>query len=365
MRSTIANIYIKNLISNYTLIKKKCDTALICAAVKANAYGHGAVEVSKVLEKEGCNCFGVATVIEATELKNSGIKKPILLLSLTTPEEIKDIVEIGIEPIVTTSDYIKQLNTQANKKGRIINVHLKVDTGMGRIGCEPNEAIKLSKLIISSSNLKLQGLATHFATADSRDQTFTMNQLDIFKKVINELKEHGINPPLIHAANSGAITVSKNSIFNMVRPGIILYGYPPSPELVGELDLKPILELETKIVNIKKVPKGCSISYGRNYITEADEFIATLPIGYADGFTRSLTNTGEVWISGKLYPVVGNVCMDQIMIRVDKNVKLYDKVTIIGVKPGQPNAESIAKKIGTISYEVLTNIHRVHKYYIN
>ena len=365
MRSTVANIYTENLKHNYMEIKKRVGEADICVAVKANAYGHGAVKIAKLLENYGCNYFGVASVEEARELIKGGIRQPIILLSLVTPEEIRDIVTLGIEPFVTTKEYILSLNSEAKKQNKRLKVHLKVDTGMGRIGATTEEAIDLSILITSLDNLEFKGLVTHFSTSDSLNQDFTVKQLDLFKSVIKKLQKLQIEPKLIHAANSGAITSRDDSMFNMVRAGISIYGFPPSPQLAGILNLKPVLEVVTKVVSLKKHPKGTSISYGRNYITKKEgEIIATLPIGYGDGYFRSLSGLGVVRINGKTYPIVGNVCMDQIMVKVDESVSLYDEVIIIGITKEAPNAETIAKKIGTIPYEVVTNIQRVRKYYI-
>lgn len=357
MRSSRANIYLQNLIGNFNYINKCSKNALICAAVKSDAYGHGAVKVAKTLKDNGCSYFGVATTLEAEELTNANINN-IIIFSLVTPEEIEKIVKLNIEPVVTRKDYIELFQNEAERVNKVINVHLKVDTGMGRIGCKIEDALYLAKHITKCENLKLKGICTHFSTSDSKDQTYTNQQLDRFEKVLRELKENSIVPELTHAANSGAIENSSRSIFNMVRPGIMLYGYPYSN------NIKPVMELVSKVVDLKVFPKGSPISYGRTYTTTEDEYIATLPIGYADGYFRLLSNAGEVSINSKNYPIVGNICMDQLMVKVDSSVKLYDEAILIGIKDGQPNAESIAAKINTISYEVLTNIHRVKKYYI-
>lgn len=364
MRSTRANIYIKNLLNNYNEVKRKCKNISICAAVKADAYGHGAIKIAKTLEEHGCDYFCVATSIEAKELVLSGIKSPIIILSLVTPDELPTLVELNIEPVVTTIEYLKLIEKVALNQNKIVQVHLKIDTGMGRIGCSPENALKIAKYIKNSKHLKQVGLCTHFSSSDSLNQKNTNLQLKKFTTVIDSLKNENILPEVIHCANSGAIIMNKDSIFNMVRPGIVLYGYPPDNLLKDKLNIKPVLELETKIVDLKKVPKGTRISYGGSYITKNEENIATLPIGYADGYSRSLSNSGVVIIDNKEFPIVGRICMDQMMIKVDDSIDLYDKVLLISTTDGQPNAETIAQKTGTISYEVLTNIHRVKKYYI-
>ncbi len=352
-----------NLITNYYKIKKKCNNVAICAPVKADAYGHGAVEVSKTLQNIGCEFFGVATIYEAQELLDAGITKPIILFSLSIPSDIKYIVSLNIEPVVTTFEFIELLEKECKKQNKKLKVHLKVDTGMGRIGCRPVDALFIGKRISSSKEIILKGLCTHLSTAEITNQDYTNQQIKLFKSVIEEFKNSGINPEYYHAANSGGVLLNSSSIFNMVRTGISLYGYPPTENKVEHIGYKPVLELRTKIVELKKVSKGTSISYGRTYITKSETYIATLPVGYADGYFRSLSNIGDVLINGKLCPIIGNICMDQMMVEVDKTVKLYDDVILIGVEPGQPNAETLADKINTISYEILTNIHRVKRFY--
>lgn len=365
MRSTRANIYIKNLTDNFSNIKEVYKNVSICAAVKADAYGHGALQVAKALEKKGCNYFAVATVIEGEELISGGITKPVLLLSLTTPEEAKSIVKLGIEPVVATLEFIKILENEAKSQNIILNVHLKVDTGMGRIGCLPERASTLAQYIYKSENLFLQGLCTHLSTSELKDQKYTNMQLKKFKFVVNEIEALGITPKFIHAANSGGMLMNKDSIFNLIRTGINLYGYPPVEEPLIKIKLKPVMELMSKVVSLRELPQGSDISYGRTYTTNKKTLIATIPIGYADGYFRSLSNIGSVSIKGKLYSIVGNICMDQMMIEVDSDVELYDDVVIIGIKQNEPNAKTISQLIGTITYEILTNVHRVKRYYIN
>lgn len=352
-----------NLIANYNIIKEKCNNAAICAPVKADAYGHGAVEVSRTLQNIGCDFFGVATIYEAKELLDAGITKPIILFSLPIPTDIKIIVSLNIEPIVTTFKFIELIEKECKKQNKILNIHLKVDTGMGRIGCRPEIALKLGKRISGSKEINLKGLCTHLSTSEIENQDYTNQQIKQFNSVIREFKDNGMTPEYIHAANSGAVLQNKSSIFNMVRTGITLYGYSPTENYEEHIGYKPVLELKTKVVELKKVPAGTSISYGRTYITKSETYIATLPVGYADGYFRSLSNKGEVLINSKLYPIIGNICMDQMMIEVDEDIKLYDDVILIGVEPGQPNAVTLSDKINTISYDILTNIHRVKRFY--
>lgn len=365
MRSTRINIYLSNLRNNFRVIKKLSNGKKICAAVKADAYGHGALEVSKILEEEGCDYLAVATAPEALELLYGNIHIPILLLTLQTPQELVKLINEKIELVVTTKDYINKISQEAVKKNINIKLHLKVDTGMGRVGCLPEEVLELANYINNTPGVIFQGIATHYSTSDTIDQDYTNIQLETFNKVITELKENNIAPEFIHSSNSGGIITIDEKYTNMVRAGIMLYGYFPSEFCRRNIGLKPVLELESYIVSLKKIKKGSSISYGRTYTTNTDELIGILPIGYADGFSRALSNSGEVIINGKKYPIIGRICMDQLMIKVDSSVSLYDKAILIGIEKNQPTADDLAKKTATISYEILTNLHRLKKYYIN
>lgn len=364
MRCTKALIHSSNLRENYINIKRAANGAKICTCLKANAYGHGLVGIAKLLEELHCDYFGLATTDEVKRVREHNITTPVILFSLITPEEIPQLSEYKIEPMVTRLDFIKQIESDAKKRSTTINLHLKVDTGMGRIGCKPEDAVELAKYISSSPNLHLKGVATHFSTSEVRDQSYTNKQLETFKSVLQALNENSIIPEIIHAANSGALLMNERSIFNMVRTGINLYGYPPTLTPHNSIKLKPVMEIVSKVIELKQVPKGTDISYGRTFTTSSPTYIATIPIGYADGYPRALSNKAKVWIRDKQYPVVGNVCMDQIMVEVDKKISLYDDVVLLGFAEGQPNAEELAGLIGTISYEVLTNIHRIQTYYL-
>lgn len=365
MGSSKINIHLKHLIENFRRIKAGNSKALICGAVKANAYGHGIVQVSKILEEEGCDYLAVARTYEVNEIKNSGVSLPILVLTLQTPQELKTLIDPQIELIVTTVEYAKTVSEEAVKKGIVINLHLKIDTGMGRVGCPPDQAVSIAKELKKMKGVYLKGVATHFATSDCDEEDFNRSQIMNFQRAIEDIKSAGIEIPIIHSYNSGAILNFKEAESKtMVRAGLLLYGYYPSSLRKGQdIMVNPVMELESTVVGLKKLAKGSSISYGRTYITGEDEFIANIPIGYADGYPRSLSNRGEVIINNRIYPVVGTICMDQLLVRVDSSVKLYDRVKLLSIK-GEPNADSIAKLTGTISYEILTNLKRVEKHYI-
>lgn len=376
-RCTRAIIYKENIKHNLLQIKKllKPETK-ICVAVKADGYGHNAVLTSKIAEELKVDYLAVATVDEGIELRQAGIKTNILLLSLCTPFEMKDLFEYKITPLTFTSEYITAIAEAAEtfyKNNEKAEVFLAVDTGMGRIGCYPQEAGEQAKLINGSKNLKLAGMCTHFAVSDSLsidNQEFTKQQFEAFTQAVDNVKKEGIDPGICSCGNSAALLNNDNMHFDMVRPGIITYGYYPD-EITKEylksagkdFDIKPVLALETKVVAIRHFPKGKSISYGRTFVCQEDTDIAVLPIGYADGLLRRYSPGLEVTINGKKYPVRGRICMDQCMVDLgkdNKDVRLWDKVVIFGPKESGAldTADALAKIGNTISYEVLTSLSK-------
>jgi len=368
MRPTKAVIHLDNLQHNIKEIQKKlAKDVKICLAVKADAYGHGAVQSSVVALRCGITHLAVASVQEGIELRNAGIIAPIISLSIPNIDEAKDIIENNINPIIVDSEYMSHLNAISSSLGRTVGVHLKVDTGMGRIGCTVEDAPILAKKIKDSSNLKLEGLATHFASSDStqkNDVDFTNNQINSFRSVIAKIKNLGIEIPISHAANSGAL-ISQKEQFDMVRVGILAYGYTPFDDdnFNSSFDLKPVMELITELVFIKKIKKGESISYGRTWTAPKDTYIATLPIGYADGLPRLLSSHLKVRIGTSLYPIVGRICMDQCMVDIGSApcVKRWDQACIFGPSTQElqnNSAKDVARLAGTISYELTSNINK-------
>lgn len=375
MRATKAIIHLDNLEHNILQIKKLIgEKVQICLPVKADAYGHGAVQIAIAAIKSGVNSLAVASVPEGIQLRDAGIVAPIISLSLPTLEEIDEILNNDIHPIVMDKTFIKAFNERAGRLHKIGKVHLKIDTGMRRIGCEPTEAKNLAKQIAKSEHLKLCGIATHFSVADSTacdDIDFTKKQIAAFSKAVNEIRSAGIDTGLIHAANSGALIQYPETYFDMVRPGILVYGYPPSQDLKDRLQLKPVMSLITQVVLIKKLNAGSSVSYGCKWHAEKDSYIATLPIGYADGLNRNLSGNEslQVRIGEKFYPIVGRICMDQCMINLGENteVQRWDEVEIFGPQDEHPNntADTLATIANTISYEILSNINkRVPRVYL-
>ena len=384
MRATQAHIHLENLSHNIELIKQFIkNNAKICIPVKADAYGHGATRIAIAAIKSGADFLAVASVQEGIELREAGIVAPILCLSLATPDEIPSIIVHSITPLVFDKDFIKKLSSAAKSMHRSIPVHLKIDTGMGRIGCKPEDAVQIAQLINNEEGLYLEGVCTHFAASDSIEKSdieYTNFQFKRFTNAVENIKKEGINPGIVHCVNSGAVLLQEKMHCDMVRPGIIVYGYFPDEgseneciknyleqKLNKQIEFKPLMELISQVVTIKRVKKGESISYGRTWIAEEDTDIATIPIGYADGLNRKLSGL-FVTINGKKFPIVGRICMDQCMVNLgtDHDVKLWDNVTFFGYKSECLNAAHLAKKIGTIPYEITCGINkRVPRIYVN
>lgn len=366
-RPTEAIIDLNTLRHNYSVIKKAAGNSEIMAVVKANAYGHGDVEVSRALAREGVKHFGVALVEEGIKLRNNGIKGNIYILSGITNGQEDEIINFGFIPLLSDIETAERFAMVAKRIRKIVEVHLKIDTGMGRLGFLPWQADVFFKTIKKLKNIRVTGIASHFADLSEGDTRFAEEQMRIFNNVISAGVRNGFMFNWIHIANSAAIFLLPNARFNLVRPGIALYGYPPFKKC--KEPLKPVMELKTRIIFLKRVPGGYSISYGRTFYTKRESLIATIPIGYADGMNRLMSNKGEVLVGGKRVPIVGRVCMDLTMIDVTKidRVRVGDEVVIIGRQGKQYiTALEIADKIDTISYEVLCNISaRVPRRYKN
>ncbi|RPJ09406.1 MAG: alanine racemase [Spirochaetaceae bacterium] len=371
MRATRAIIRLDNLRHNIQIVKELVSRTgkeiKISMAVKADAYGHGAIKIAHVALEEGVYSLGVATVDEGMELREAGIKAPILLLGFPLPEEIAQIVSADMTPYVADLELTRLFEKEALKQGKRLPVHLKIDTGMGRIGCQPSSVPQIAAAIAVSHNLAIEGLATHFPLSDTTDPAFTLAQAEMIKSILSDLAKANLRPPIVSAANSGAIIAMPETYFNMVRPGIMLYGYYPSKEQGRSLALKPVMELVTRINFLKKVKKGTPLSYGHTWTADQDTWIATLPAGYGDGYSRLLSNRGYVNIGGKRYPVRGRVCMDQTLVDIGPvcTANLYDDVMLFGNCENGPDAEEIALLMNTIPYEVTCLItRRVPRVYV-
>lgn len=351
-----------NVASNVRYIRRIVrNEARIIAVVKADAYGHGAVEVSKVVLKNGADMLAVANVYEAMELRSAGIKVPVLLLNWTEPSRLKDVVRNGLVQTIFDSDSAKVLSGVAKKMKRTVSVHAKIDTGMGRLGILPENAVKFIQKIIEFPGLKIEGILSHLSVA-GEERSYTLNQFHKFRSVLNGLKKIGIRIPVQHIANSVATLAYPQMHLTAVRPGIIIYGISPWGTERKCKFLKPTMSFKTKIVSIKEVPKGTSISYGRTFITKRTSLIADIPIGYAQGYDRNLSNKSWVLVNGKRVPLAGRVCMDQCLIDVTgvRGVKVGDEVTLFGRQgKDEISAEELASWTGTIGYEVVTTVGRL------
>jgi len=367
-RPTWAEIDLQAIEYNYKQVRKAIGkNTHVMAVVKANAYGHGTVEVSSVLEKLGVRYLGVATTDEAVRLRDHGIKTPVLVLGSVLPGEVRVAIEKDITLTLCSYDLLGWIRKEAEDGARV-KVHIKIDTGMGRIGVWHEDALDFVKEVSKDPRIALEGIYTHFSSA-GRDDFFTHYQMESFEKLLIEIEKQWIKIPLCHAANSIATIDVKRSHLNMVRPGLIIYGMYPKHTFPKLIKLKPALSLKTKIVFIKDTPPGRSISYGRAFITQKHTRIATLPIGYADGYGRNLSNKAEVLVRGKRAPVVGKVTMDQTMIDVGHipGAKVGDEVVLIGRQAREEiRMEKLARLAGMIAYEVVCSISnrvpRVYKY---
>jgi alanine racemase len=359
LRPTWAEIDLDALTHNYDEVRRIVGPAVkILGVVKADAYGHGSLLCARALCQAGVDMLAVAFIDEAIALRQGGITAEILLLGHTAKESIAELIRWEVIPGVYQLDFAQALSEHCEKIGITHPVHVKIDTGMGRIGIGWEEAPQVIEAISQMAGLELQGLYSHFSTADALDKTYTGEQLRRFKQVLGELEQKNIRIPLKHIANSAGIFDVEGVHFDMVRPGIILYGLYPSAEVDrSKIDLRPVMTLKSTIVHLKMIKPGESVSYGNHYVAETQRLIGTLPIGYGDGFTRMLTGRAAVWLEGQLVPVVGNICMDQSMIDLTDvaAVSLYDEVEIFGP---HLSADTLAEALGTINYEITCMVNK-------
>ena len=359
-RPTFCSVDLAALRWNFRQVRKKVGRKVqVLSVVKANGYGHGAREVAKALEHEGSDAFGVATLEEGVELREAGIRSPIVILAGFYPAQLDQLLRHRLIPVAIEPDGLRRLETLARKRGVSLGFHLKVDTGMGRIGFLASEIDSWLPELSRLRSLRLGGLFSHFSHAENVGGIYTQNQLKLFHGLVARLRSAGYDPPLVHLANSAAVIALPSAHFSMVRPGLMLYGIYPSPGMASQVALKPVLSWKTRILQLKKIPKGSSISYGQTFVTRRESLIATLPVGYADGYPRLLSNRGVVLVRGKRAPIVGRVCMDLTMVDVTdiRGVQQGDEVILLG-KQGRDtiSADEMALWAETISYEILTSI---------
>lgn len=350
--------------NNAVNIKKLLsDKTKMMAVVKADAYGHGAVETAKLFLENGADFLGVACADELIQLRNSGVDAPVLILGYVSSQDMDKV--IGYNPRITVGNFstAKAVSNSSMKHGVCTKIHIKVDTGMNRLGfqCKNSEDIlKMAEAILDMSgvpNIEIEGLFSHFSCADEADDSYTRMQFERFSELIGVLEKMGLHIPLKHICSSAAVLKFPEMHLDMVRPGIILFGILPSSELKDKISLIPAMELKTIISNIKPISDGEKVSYGGKYVASGPRKIATVAIGYADGYSRLLSNKAHVSVNGEIFPVAGNICMDQCMIDITNgnNISIEDEVVLFG-RERAVSINEIAEIIGTISYEVLTVI---------
>lgn len=340
----------------------------ICAVIKTDAYGHGAVRIARMMEGEPYIWgFAVAAVEEALALREAGIEKPILILGYVFPEDYETLARFAVRPAVFTEEMALALEKAAAREQKVLPVHIALDTGMSRIGFLPGEeALDEVVKIASLPHLRLEGMFTHFARADEADKTIAMEALAKYLDFAKALEGKGVTIPIRHCANSAAILELPETHLNMVRAGITIYGIYPSEEMRRDKDLKPVMQLKSHVAHVKTVPAGTPVSYGGTFVTSRKTRIATIPVGYGDGYPRSLSSRGYVLISGKKAPILGRVCMDQFMVDVTgMDVKTGDEVTLMGYDHGVLlSVEELGTLSGRFPYEFVCDISpRVRRVY--
>jgi len=373
-RPTIAEIDLAALRHNFALVQRSipagCGTL---AVVKADAYGHGFMDISRELESLGVTAFGVAFLAEGIQLRKSGIDRPVLILGGVYPGQERKCVGFNLSTAVFSLEQARVLNDTASRLYRKAKIHVKIDTGMGRLGIAAAEAPAFFRELREMRCVELEGIISHFASADELDEEghrYSDRQAATFAQAVAEARSLGLDPRYVHIANSAAAFGMELPFCNLVRPGIVLYGALPSGDFEGKLALRPIMRLRSTVAMLKWVEPGTSISYARRYTAPGRRLIASVPVGYADGYNRALTNRGEVLIRGERAPVVGTVCMDWIMVDVTQipGVAVGDEVTLLGCD-GAGNcvrAEELAARAGTIPYEIFCGISkRVPRVYLN
>lgn len=356
MRGTKLYIDLSAIDFNLKSIKSKLSKNTdIMPVIKATAYGTGDIGLKDIFIKNNINIVAVALTEEGVNLRKNDFTMPIVILNQPLEEEISYIVKNNLTPGIAILDFAKKLNENARQEKTIINVHVEIDTGMGRVGVNPKEAVDFIKELKKLSNINVEGIYTHFSSADSSKE-YTDMQIGKFQFVVDELERENIKLKYVHACNSAGIMCYPEAHYNLVRPGISLYGYYPDEKIDRRIELKPSAKLKSKISFIKEVDEGTAISYTRKFVTKRKSIIATVPIGYADGIRRELTNKGKVYICGSFAPIVGTVCMDSFMVDVTDipNAKIGDEVVIFDNE--NITLEEIAKQCNTINYEILSCI---------
>jgi alanine racemase len=361
-RPAFLEIDLRNLAYNVRNIKKRLGQKVeFLAVVKADGYGHGAYEISKVALKNGVDSLAVAILEEGIELREKGIKSSIVIICPESYGREKWILKYNLHPTITDFKFAQLLSGEAQRQKKIAEVYIKVDTGMGRYGFLPEEAYDLIRKIRKLKNIKIKGILSQLSTSDEKNKDFALKQLSSFKQVLDQLEFLNEGKLVKSIANSGAVLDLPETYFNQVRVGLLMYGIYPSEEVSHSIEVKPVLSLKSKILFFKKVKKGTAIGYGKSFITQRDTKVATVPLGYADGYFRLLSNIGKVLIDGKKVPIIGRVCMDAIMVDVTDvpKAKIGDDVVLIG-KQGKEEitVHDVSSWAQTFSYEVISRMGR-------
>lgn len=347
---------------NYRAIKAKVPPRVkILCVVKADAYGHGAIEVARRLESNNVDYLGVATIDEGIELRDNGITAPILVMSgILAWDEVEPFYKNMLTPVIYDFNMLKRAVEEGAYPDRLLKVHIKIDTGMGRLGFNPDDMPFVAEQIKKAGNIKVEGFMSHFSSSEKRDE-YGMNQIEIFKKALQVLRDNGINPEIFHMANSGAIVNYPEAYFDMVRVGISLYGSYPVRELSKRLHVKQVMRFISKIAHIREFPPGYQLSYGGTYTTRKKTKVAYVPVGYADGYPRALSNKGSVLIKDTRCSIIGRICMDWLLVDVTEleDVNVKEEVVLLGrSKTEVISADEIAEQTGTIPYEILCKISK-------
>ena len=359
LRPVWAEINLTNLEYNIDRIKEKIGKAELIGVIKADAYGHGAIKFAQILQKKGCKTFAIATLQEAIVLRNAGFREDIIMLGLVPDMYADTVVKYDIIPAVCDSENVKAFDAEAHRQGKVCKVIIAVDSGMGRIGYQADDiptALADIKKINELPNTKIMGIFSHMSTADAYDKTYSHGQEDKFNKLCDAITAAGIRIPMKTLANSASIMELPTVHFDACRAGIILYGLYPSNEVDrNQLDLKPVMSVKANITHLKEVGVGFSVGYGRKFISERPSKIATLALGYADGYPRPYSKYGKVIVNGVVCPIAGNICMDQCMVDVTDvpEVHVGDEVIVMGSDGvNEVSADYIAEMTGTINYEI-------------
>jgi alanine racemase len=366
---TWAEIDLDAIAFNIQAFKKHVGNHVkIIAVVKANAYGHGAVPVAKTALEAGAEILAVHRAIEGAELRQAGLPAPILIMGYTPPDGADLVVQNRLTPSLMTIEFVQALSARASALGATVPVHIKIDTGMSRYGLLPNEVVDFLRVITPLPGIEMEGLFTHFATADWADLTYTQGQLALFNEIIRSAQSAGCAFPMVHAANSAATMMLPEAHFDAVRPGIAMYGMDPSSEWPPVFEIRSALTLKSKVSRVRRLPAGAGVSYSRTYITSKPTTAALIPVGYGDGYHRILSNKSQVLIRGRRAPLIGRVCMDQFVVDVSgiPDAQQDDEVVLVGRQgEAQIRAEEVAALAGTINYEVTTSLlPRVARVYV-